>query len=124
MGRPLEPELARFLGIDQRPTGPLALALREVVLEAAPDAVECIFRNHPSALWFGCGPKMGGMFCYIAMASRHVNLGFCRGAALPDPAGVLEGAGKAMRHVKFRSEADLKRSFVVPYIRAARVQLG
>lgn len=51
--------------------------------------------------------KMSDMFCYIATASHHVNLGFRCGASLPDPKHVLEGQGKRMRHIKFRSEADL-----------------
>jgi hypothetical protein len=32
----------------------------------------------------------------------HVNVGFFHGAALADPAGLLEGTGKSMRHVKLR----------------------
>lgn len=48
---------------------------------------------------------IGGMpFCYVVGYSKHVNLGFCDGAALPDPARLLEGTGKTMRHVKFRPE--------------------
>ncbi|HEX5228706.1 MAG TPA: DUF1801 domain-containing protein [Bryobacteraceae bacterium] len=97
----------------------LALALREIVLEEAPEAVERRFRNHPSAVWFGFGPKMSDMFCYIATATSHVNLGFCRGASLPDPNRVLEGEGKAMRHIKFKSELDLERPFLRQYVRAA-----
>ena len=62
---------------------------------------------------------MKDMFCYIAAARSHVNLGFCRGASLSDPNRVLEGEGKMMRHVKFRSERDLERPFVRRYIRAA-----
>jgi hypothetical protein len=95
------------------------LSLRAIVLEEAPDTLERVYRNHPSALWFGCGPKMQDMFCYVAMASAHVNLGFCRGASLVDPEGVLEGAGKVMRHIKFWTERDLERPFVRLYIRAA-----
>ncbi len=53
------------------------------------------------------------------MARGHVNLGFCRGAALSDPAGVMEGTGRAMRHIKFRSRADLERPFVADYVRRA-----
>jgi hypothetical protein len=68
---------------------------------------------------FGSGPKMNDMFCYIAAARSHVNLGFCRGALLSDPNRVLEGEGKTMRHIKFRSESDVKRPFVRRYIRAA-----
>ena len=59
----------------------------------------------------------------IATVRSHVNLGFCRGAALSDPNRVLEGEGKTMRHVKFRSEPDVKRPFVRRYIRAAIEQL-
>jgi hypothetical protein len=62
---------------------------------------------------------MKDMFCYIAAARTHVNLGFCRGASLSDPNRVLEGEGKSMRHIKFRSERDVERSFVRRYIRAA-----
>ena len=41
-------------------------------------------------------------FGYVNVFSSHVNVGFFRGAALPDPARLLEGAGKFMRHVKLR----------------------
>ena len=102
----------------------LALALRELVLSETTETVERVYKNHPSAIWFGVAksgeePKMKDMFCYIAAASNHVNLGFCSGASLPDPARVLEGDGKKMRHVKFRSKRDLERPFVRRYIRAA-----
>jgi hypothetical protein len=119
MARPLDPEISAFLAMDVRPVAPLALALREIVLAEAPDAVEQLYRNHPSALWYGRGSKMRDMALYIAMASAHVNLGFCRGANLPDPYGILEGTGKQMRHIKFRSKGDLERPFVRPMIRAA-----
>lgn len=102
----------------------LALPLRELVLSEASEAVERVYNNHPSAIWFGFAksgeePKMKDMFCYVAAASSHVNLGFCRGALLPDPDHVLEGEGKKMRHIKFRSERDVERPFVRRYIRAA-----
>jgi hypothetical protein len=35
-----------------------------------------------------------------------VNVGFFRGAEIADPAGLLEGTGKFMRHVKLRLEVD------------------
>ena len=117
-------ELLAFLSAFDRPVADLALALREVLLEEAPDAIEKMYRNHPSAVWYGAGPKMGDMFCYVAAARNHVNLGFCRGASLADPNHLLEGEGKSMRHIKFRSERDLERPFVRRYIRAAREQAG
>ena len=41
-------------------------------------------------------------FGYVNVFTSHVNVGFFQGAALPDPAGLLQGTGKFMRHVKLR----------------------
>jgi hypothetical protein len=41
-------------------------------------------------------------FGYVNAFSAHVNVGFLEGASLDDPAGLLEGSGKRMRHVKLR----------------------
>ena len=41
-------------------------------------------------------------FGYVNAFKAHVNVGFFHGAALPDPAGLLEGSGKYMRHVKLK----------------------
>lgn len=48
-------------------------------------------------------------FCYLAVSSRHVSLGFLRGTSLNDPGRLLEGTGKNLRHVKFRKVEDLER---------------
>ena len=41
-------------------------------------------------------------FGYVNVFTSHVNVGFFQGAALPDPARLLQGAGKFMRHVKLK----------------------
>jgi len=41
-------------------------------------------------------------FGYVNVFRTHVNVGFFHGAALPDPAGLLQGDGKFMRHVKLK----------------------
>jgi hypothetical protein len=41
-------------------------------------------------------------FGYVNVFTAHVNVGFYHGAALPDPARLLEGSGKSMRHVKLK----------------------
>jgi hypothetical protein len=41
-------------------------------------------------------------FGYVNAFTSHVNVGFFQGAGLRDPAGLLQGAGKFMRHVKLR----------------------
>jgi hypothetical protein len=43
-------------------------------------------------------------FAYVNVFTSHVNVGFFQGASLPDPAGMLQGTGKFMRHVKIRPE--------------------
>jgi hypothetical protein len=45
-------------------------------------------------------------FAYVNAFRAHVNVGFFWGVALPDPAALLEGAGKRMRHVKLRPGAE------------------
>jgi len=41
-------------------------------------------------------------FAYVDAFKAHANIGFFYGAFLEDPAGLLQGAGKRMRHVKLR----------------------
>jgi hypothetical protein len=41
-------------------------------------------------------------FGYVNVFAAHVNVGFFMGAELDDPAGLLEGDGRRMRHVKLR----------------------
>lgn len=41
-------------------------------------------------------------FGYVNVFTAHVNVGFFQGASLPDAAGLLQGSGKYMRHVKIR----------------------
>ena len=41
-------------------------------------------------------------FGYVNVFTSHVNVGFFQGASLPDPARLLQGTGKFMRHVKVK----------------------
>ncbi len=41
-------------------------------------------------------------FGYVNVFTSHVNVGFFQGAVLPDPAHLLQGTGKFMRHVKLK----------------------
>ena len=41
-------------------------------------------------------------FGYVNVFTSHVNVGFFQGASLPDPARLLQGTGKFMRHVKLK----------------------
>jgi hypothetical protein len=46
-------------------------------------------------------------FGYVNAFKAHASVGFSYGALLLDPAGVMEGAGKRMRHVKLRPGYDV-----------------
>ena len=58
-------------------------------------------------------------FGYVNVFSSHVNVGFFHGAALPDPAKLLQGAGKFMRHVKMRPGTDANAAALCALIEAA-----
>jgi hypothetical protein len=47
-------------------------------------------------------------FGYVNVFKAHVNVGFFCGAALQDPAGLLEGTGRYMRHVKLRPGSKIE----------------
>jgi hypothetical protein len=46
-------------------------------------------------------------FGYVDAFTAHVNVGFFQGASLRDPARLLQGTGRFMRHVKLRPGADV-----------------
>jgi hypothetical protein len=102
----------------------LTLALRELVLEEAPEAIESIVKSYAVAIGFSfTGKPLKDGFCHIVTYSNHVNLGFNRGALLPDPNRVLEGKGKSIRHITLRSEQELRCTFIRRYLQAAIEQV-
>ena len=58
-------------------------------------------------------------FAYVNAFTRHVNVGFFNGALLPDPARVLIGTGKRMRHVKLWPDMETDADALTELIRAA-----
>jgi hypothetical protein len=63
-------------------------------------------------------------FGYVAVFTAHVNVGFFGGAYLPDPAGLLEGRGRRMRHVKLRPGAEFDTEGLEALIEAAYAHLA
>ena len=97
----------------------VALASRALIYDVFASVVEVVWPDQGNA-GFGTGPKkMTEQFCWIAPAGKHVGLGFYRGADLPDPAGLLEGTGKRMRHVNLRDLAEVSNPAVRELIVAA-----
>ncbi|HEX4311510.1 MAG TPA: DUF1801 domain-containing protein [Acidobacteriaceae bacterium] len=83
----------------RRHAGPLGAIAREwfEVMRRCGDEVRELMHD-------GCPVACLGdaAFGYVNVFAAHVNVGFYQGAALADPGGLLEGAGKFMRHVKLR----------------------
>jgi hypothetical protein len=67
-------------------------------------------------------------FGYVNAFKDHVNVGFFFGALLEDPARLLEGTGKRMRHVKLRPGREVNAAALSKLIDVAyadiRVRLG
>jgi Domain of unknown function (DU1801) len=80
--------------------------LRAQIFALHPEALEIVWlRQHITS--YGIGPKkMSEHYAYIAIHSKHVNLGFYRGAKLKDAGGLLEGSGKLLRHAKIRNTSE------------------
>ncbi len=92
--------------------------------------------------WFvqmrGCGPDVlellhdgcpvvcvaDAPFAYVNAFKAHVNVGFFQGASLSDPAGLLEGNGKRMRHVKVKPGVILDTPALEALIQAAYLDIG
>ncbi len=120
MGRPPDPKLLGYLASYDPHIARLALALRETVLEEAPEAVEFVYKGYAVSIAFSLTERpMKDGFSHIVVYSGHVNLGFNRGALLPDPNRVLKGAGKLIRHITIERENDLDRPYLRRYLQAA-----
>lgn len=83
---------------DARPgeLGALARHWFEVIRHCGDDVRELLHDGQPT----GC--VGAASFAYVDAFSAHVNVGFFHGNDLRDPAALLQGAGKFMRHVKLR----------------------
>jgi hypothetical protein len=102
-------ELLRFNGaVDRDPAieawfnahpgelGSIAKYWFEVMRSRGDDVRELLHDGCPVAC-FGDAP-----FAYVNVFIAHVNVGFFQGASLKDPARLLQGAGRFMRHVKLK----------------------
>lgn len=77
------------------------------------DVRELLHDGHPTAC------VGDAAFGYVDAFKDHVNVGFFRGAELPDVNGLLEGTGKFMRHVKLRSGQKIDDAALNKLIQAA-----
>ena len=114
--RPHDPVVAQWFA-----HGDPLRALVEPWFEAArrcgPDVTEILHDGMPTA----CAGDAA--FAYVAAFTTHASVGFFRGASLPDPAGLLEGSGKRMRHLKLRWDRSPDPALVETLIAAAYLDI-
>ena len=93
--------------------GAIARHWFDVMRARGGDVRELLHDGHPTA----CVAEAA--FAYVNAFTAHVNVGFFRGAQLADPAQLLEGTGKYMRHVKLGPENNVDATALIQLIDAA-----
>jgi hypothetical protein len=119
-----DPAIEQWLS--ERPRELAAIARRwfEVMRGCGEDVRELLHDGHPTACIGDAA------FGYVNVFTAHVNVGFFRGAELDDPAALLEGSGRFMRHVKLGPGRDVDVEPLTALIEAAyadmqrRVKVG
>lgn len=89
----------------------------EVMRRCGDDVRETLHDGYPTAC------VGDAAFAYVNAFSAHVNVGFFHGAALADPAGLLVGTGKFMRHVKLGPGREVDDDALEQLIEAAYADL-
>ncbi len=91
---------------------------RALVLDIMPGILEQV--DVPGKLLgYGWAATYKDTICVIMPLKAGVNLGFARGAELPDPEGLLRGTGKRARHVRLSTPADVERPALRALLAAA-----
>jgi hypothetical protein len=91
-----DPAIDAWMNEHEGELGAIARYWFEVMRNCGDEVRELMHDGCPAAC-LGDAP-----FAYVNVFTSHVNVGFFQGAALPDPARLLQGEGKFMRHVKLR----------------------
>ncbi len=104
-----------YLADQPAPNRAIIRALREFVQRKEPGLSEAV--KWGNECWVGAS----GPVAYVYSAPGYVQFGFFRGSALKDPKGLLEGAGKFVRHIKVRDPSGIdERAFAALLRQAAR----
>jgi hypothetical protein len=67
-----------------------------------------VYDGYATSVAFSLSDALGDAFCHAVLYRKHVNLGFNRGAELPDPDTLLDGTGKLIRHVRITTVDDAR----------------
>jgi hypothetical protein len=89
--------------------------IRRLVKTTIPESIEAV---NP---WGIPAFDFHGPICFMMVGKHHITLGFTRGTSLNDSAGLLEGTGKNLRHVKLTGAAPLPAAALTKLIRQAAI---
>ena len=96
----------------------LARAARAFMMEVLPNVKETVDPTGPY-ITYAYEPGYKSVVSYITVSKQGVKLGVARGTSLPDPKKLLQGSGKANRHVVIKTPEDLETPGLRPLVRAA-----
>lgn len=108
-----DPAVAAWMKEHSGELGAIAQHWFQVMRGCGDDVRELMHDGYPTAC------VGDAAFAYVGAFRAHVNVGFFRGAELPDPHRLLEGTGKRMRHVKLRPERAVDDEALAALIYAA-----
>lgn len=97
-----DPAIEAWFGTRNAQLAALARQWFERMRQSGPDIRELLHDGCPTVC---VGDIALG---YVGVFAAHVNVGFFLGAELDDPAGLLQGTGKRMRHVKMRVDSPIE----------------
>ena len=101
------PDLQKFLAAYSKDVQELFHQVRKLIVQCNGATNELIWDNYNAlAIAYSDSLELSDAYCHIALYSKHVNLGFNRGAELSSTLK-LEGKGKLIRHIKIKSPQDL-----------------
>lgn len=110
---PHDPAIDTWFRQRSGPLGTIANQWFQVIRNCGDEVRELVHDGCPVAC-LGDAP-----FAYVNVFTSHLNVGFYHGAFLRDPARLLLGSGKRMRHVKLTTETPANSAALTALIQAA-----
>jgi hypothetical protein len=103
-----EDQLASFIAKFTPEMAARIRAARAKMRARLPHALELVYDNYNFfVIGYGPNEKAGDAIFSLAAQAKGLSLCFLQGAALPDPKGLLKGAGTVARHIRLESAATL-----------------
>ena len=113
-------EAKAFLADYSKEIQKIAWKVRELIFDVTPDIAEMVYPQMKVIRYGVDGNRMAGLVYGLMPAKSWVSLGFMHGTSLPDPDGLLEGTGKNLRHIKFRTVEAVDNPAARKLVEAAR----